>query len=46
MIGEEFLGWGIWTRATGGVRSLLASGSSAWGAIRALIRALSLRTKS
>ena len=37
MIGGAYVGWGIRTRATGTVRSLLPSGAAAWVAIRALI---------
>ena len=37
MIGGAYVGWGIGTGATGGVRSALPSGAAAWVAIRALI---------
>lgn len=38
MIDGAYLGWGIRSRATGTVRSVLPSGPAAWVAIRALIQ--------
>ena len=37
MIGGGYSGWGIRTRATSGLRSVLPSGPAAWVAIRTLI---------